>query len=165
MKYNHRFQVRVPLSAVVEFHSHSASMAAITPPPIIVRIDEAPDVLQDGDEMAFTLWLGPLPLRWRARIEQVGPTGFVDRLLTGPYKSWVHRHAYSVVGPTATEVLDMVSVELSEQPFWRLIGLGMWLGMPLLFSYRGWRTRRLLETHAARTQRFERTNPGQEIAK
>jgi hypothetical protein len=32
-------------------------MAAITPPPIIVKVHHAPPVLADGDEMDFTMWL------------------------------------------------------------------------------------------------------------
>ncbi len=29
--------------------------------------------------------------------------------------------------------------------FWRLVGMGMWLNLPILFAYRGWKTRQLLE--------------------
>ena len=160
MKYWHRLRVEAPPAAVAEFHRRSTIMAAITPPPIVVRVHEAPAVLGEGDEMAFTLWLGPLPLRWRARIEQTGPDGFVDRLLTGPFTSWVHRHVFVELDPTATEVIDMVSAELSDRPFWRLAGLAMWLGMPLLFSYRAWKTRRLLEKRHATMANTARTTEG-----
>ncbi len=146
MKYAHRFRVEAPPAAVAEFHRQSSSMAAITPPPIVVRIHEAPVNLAEGDEMEFTLWLGPLPMRWRARIEQVGPAGFVDRLVKGPFASWVHQHVFVEISPDATEVIDMVSAKLSDRPFWRLAGLAMWAGMPLLFSYRAWKTRRLVQT-------------------
>ncbi|MDI9548162.1 MAG: hypothetical protein QM346_11260 [Chloroflexota bacterium] len=162
MKYAHRFRVEAPSADVVEFHQRSASMAAITPPPIIVRIHEAPAVLGEGDEMAFTLWLGPLPMRWRARIEQTGPSGFADRLIKGPFASWVHQHVFVETGSDATEVIDMVSAKLSDRPFWRLAGLALWAGMPLLFTYRAWKTRRLLQrpsvagSSPARTQGAKR---------
>ena len=29
--------------------------------------------------------------------------------------------------------------------FWGLVGVLMWIGMPALFAYRGWKTRRMLE--------------------
>ena len=41
MNYYHRFRVRASLARVAEFHSHAASMPAITPPPIIVQVHHA----------------------------------------------------------------------------------------------------------------------------
>ncbi len=148
IRYRHRFQVRAPLTSVADFHAQSASMAAITPPPVVVRVHQAPNRLDEGDEMEFTLWLGPLPIRWLARIEDVGPTGFVDRQLRGPFGHWVHRHSFVPVDETTTAVVDEISFRLQPHPFWGLVGLGMWLNLPLLFAYRAWRTRQLLETQA-----------------
>lgn len=152
MKYHHSFRVRVPLAVVADFHAQSASMGAITPPPIITQIHQAPTRLQEGDEMDFTLWLGPLPMRWLARIEEVGNNGFTDRQLRGPFRSWVHRHHFRPVDETTTEVLDNVEAELKKHPWWGLIGLGMWLNMPILFAYRGWKTKRLVEKKYALDQ-------------
>lgn len=149
MKFQQRFRVAAPLATVAEFHSRSASMAAITPPPIIVQVHRAPAVLHEGDEMEFTLWLGPLPLRWLARIEDVTATGFVDRQVRGPMQRWEHRHSYRSLDEATTEVVDEVEVELRRHPLWGPIGLGMWLGLPILFAYRGWRTRRLLQREVA----------------
>ncbi len=153
MKFQHRFRVAAPLEAVADFHSRSASMAAITPPPIIVRVHRAPAVLQEGDEMEFTLWLGPLPLRWLARIEDVSATGFVDRQVRGPMQRWEHRHSYRPIDEATTEVVDEVEVELRRHLLWGPIGLGMWLGLPILFAFRGWKTRRLLQSEVTMEQR------------
>ncbi len=145
MKYQHRFRVRAPLARVAEFHSRASSMAAITPPPLIARIHHAPQTLGSGDEMAFTLWAGPLPLRWVARIEDASQVGFTDRQVSGPFAAWQHRHSFVHISETETDVVDEVTAELKRHPFRGLIGGLMWLGMPLLFAYRGWRTRGLLE--------------------
>jgi len=144
MQYQHRFQVKAPIAHVVDFHSHSASMSAITPPPVIVRIHSAPEELTEGDEMDFTMWLGPLPVRWVARIENVTPTSFVDRQIHGPFTQWIHQHSFIEIDAQTTEVHDTVTVELGTQWFWRLVGRMMWLNLPLLFAFRGWKTRRLL---------------------
>ena len=96
MIYYHRFRVRASLARVAEFHSHAASMPAITPPPIIVQVHHAPPILANGDEMDFTMWLGPLPVHWLARIEAVSPAGFSDRQLRGPFAEWVHRHTHRI---------------------------------------------------------------------
>lgn len=145
MKYQHTFRVRAPLAAVSDFHAHSASMGAITPPPVIAQIHQAPERLQEGDTMDFTLWLGPLPIRWVAQIENVGHNGFTDRQLRGPFRRWVHRHVFRPIDQTTTEVIDQVEAELHPNPFWALVGLGMWLNMSILFAFRGWKTRSLLE--------------------
>jgi ligand-binding SRPBCC domain-containing protein len=148
MHYHHRFEVKAPLAMVADFHRQSASMGAITPPPVIVRIQQAPPILDDGDEMAFTLWLGPLPIRWRARIEMLPGSGFIDRQLSGPFTTWVHRHTFEPIDETTTAVIDDVTAELSEQWLWKVVGLNMWLTLPLLFAFRGWKTRQLLEQQA-----------------
>jgi ligand-binding SRPBCC domain-containing protein len=144
MRYYHEFTVETPLSAVIDFHARSSSMAAITPPPIITRIHQAPPVLKNGDRMRFTLWLGPLPLRWTAQIESDSPSGFIDRQVKGPFASWQHRHSFVAVQEGSTLVQDEVIARLKSHPFWWLVGAGMWLGMPVLFAYRGWKTRRIL---------------------
>ncbi len=145
MKYQHRFRVRAPLAEVAAFHARSASMAAITPPPMIVRMQAAPEVLRSGDHMSFTLWLGPLPVHWEAQIDNVSAAGFIDRQLAGPFRSWSHRHSFRPGGSGTTEVRDEVTATLRRHPVWGLVGRLMWCGLPLLFSYRGWRTRRILQ--------------------
>lgn len=153
MKFTHTFRVNAPQAAVAEFHGRSASMGAITPPPMIVQVHTAPERLSSGDTMDFTLWAGPIPVRWIARIEDVSPEGFVDRQVRGPFASWVHRHRFVRVDDRTTDVVDEVEAELKRHPFWGLVGALMWLGMPLLFAYRGWKTRRRLE---ARSWKLER---------
>lgn len=145
MQYHHRFRVQAPLAQVAAFHRQSASMSAITPPPVLVRVQRAPTILQEGDEMAFTLWLGPLPLPWVARIEAVTPTGFVDRQLSGPFHQWVHRHTFHPISEQVTEVIDELEITLAAAWHWKLMGLGMVISLPILFAYRGWKTRNILE--------------------
>ena len=144
MKYQHRFRVDAPVAAVADFHAQAASMGAITPPPVVVRIQRAPAHLNEGDEMEFTLWLGPLPVYWLARIEDVSPTSFSDRQLHGPFRHWLHRHIFVAADETTTAVVDEIEMSLRFHPWWGLVGLGMWLSLPLLFAYRGWKTRQLM---------------------
>lgn len=149
MEYRHEFTVQASQPAVADFHQRSESMGAITPPPVIVQIHRAPETLVEGDEMEFTMWLGPLPIRWLARIEQTTPVSFVDRQLRGPFAIWEHLHTYVAQPDGSTRVIDRVTAELSDHWFWKLVGLGMWLNLPLLFAYRGWKTRRILGATSA----------------
>lgn len=145
MIYRHSFRLAAPLERVRDFHAQPQSMSRITPPPIIARIHQAPAPLVEGSQMDFTLWMGPLPLRWQARIENVTPSGFDDRQLSGPFSSWVHRHRFEAVDANTTIVNDEIQAELAPGWFWRAVGALMWLNLPVLFAYRGWRTRRYLE--------------------
>jgi ligand-binding SRPBCC domain-containing protein len=120
-------------------------MAAITPPPIRVHLQRVPTTLSGGGEMEFTLWFGPLPIHWAARIEDVSESGFTDCLLAGPFAQWVHRHSFVRVDDHTTEVIDQISLQLKPHPYWGPVGLGFRIGLPALFAYRAWKTRRLLE--------------------
>ncbi|MGQ9491566.1 MAG: SRPBCC family protein [Anaerolineae bacterium] len=145
MRFTHTFRVNAPQSAVADFHSRSASMPAITPPPMIVRVHAAPPQLTTGDVMDFTLWAGPIPVRWVARIEDASVEGFTDRQVAGPFAAWEHRHRFVRVDDRTTDVVDEVEAQLKRHPFWGLVGALMWAGMPVLFAFRRRRTKRLLE--------------------
>lgn len=145
MKYRHRFQVSAPLTCVSNFHSQAASMPTITPPPLSVRLHHAPDVLSEGDEMDFSLGIGPLSIRWVARIEGVSPNSFTDRLVRGSFSQWVHQHSSIAVDDQTTEVVDEITLRLHTEPLWWVIGFGMWVGLPLLFAFRSYKTKRILQ--------------------
>jgi ligand-binding SRPBCC domain-containing protein len=120
-------------------------MGAITPPPIQVEVHRAPSELSDGDEMDFSLHLGPFRIHWLALIENASQAGFTDRQLLGPFQKWSHNHSFIQIKEDVTEVNDQVIAQVKKALGGRLFGWAMWLGIPFLFSYRGWKTRVLLE--------------------
>jgi ligand-binding SRPBCC domain-containing protein len=125
-------------------------MSAITPPMIPVQMEQAPDTLNAGGQMSFVLWLGPIPVCWRASVSRACEYGFTDHQLEGPFRYWIHRHRFEPVDETATDVIDEVEAGLRWHALWAPIGLAMWLGLPVLFAFRGWKTRQLLETERTR---------------
>ena len=144
MIYHHVFRVPAALEKVTEFHRQSSNMAAITPPPMVVRMHQAPQVLAQDDTIHFTMWLGPLPVPWLIKIVSSTPCGFHDRQLRGPFAQWDHFHTFKPVDTSTTEVWDEISVRLRPHLLWGPVGLAMFLGLPILFAYRAWKTRRLL---------------------
>jgi ligand-binding SRPBCC domain-containing protein len=130
---------------VAAFHRRPETLAELTPL-LRVQLDRAPRVAEDGDELAFRIWIGPWPLRWRARIEGLTSTGFVDRQLSGPFRLWVHRHTFVPVDAETTVVQDEVRANLRRQLSWGVIAFAMWLSLPFLFAFRAWKTRRRLES-------------------
>ena len=144
MRFQRSFEVAASLDIVSDFHHHAEGLEAITPPFVPMKMDEVPPVLKDGSEMRFTLWFGPLPVRWHARLEDVRKEGFVDLQVSGPFRSWRHEHRFETIDATHTRVVDTIEASLRKHPLWAVVGLKMWLGLPALFAYRRWKTRQLL---------------------
>lgn len=142
--FRHEFTVAAPREKVAQFHRRRRSLVVITPPPIIVRIQSGPEVLSADDELRFTLWLGPFPIRWHAAIEAVSDAGFADRQINGPFAHWVHRHTFLASGEGLTTVRDEIEYVYKRHLVWGVVGRLFVLGLPVLFAYRAWRTRRLL---------------------
>jgi ligand-binding SRPBCC domain-containing protein len=144
------FKVHAPLAVVADFHRQPKNLGVLTPPPAYVRLHEAPNPFGEGDTMRFTIWMGPFPISWKAVIEHVSPGRFVDRQIEGPFASWAHTHTFLASGEEAGEegshtiVQDRVDYALRFHVYYSLVGAAMALSLPLLFAYRAWKTRRLL---------------------
>lgn len=143
-RFRRRFTVKVPLHRVAEFHRDSRALKRLTPPPVFVQLHRV-DPLAENSITDFTMWLGPLPVRWTAVHTEVHPSrGFKDSQLRGPFASWEHRHLFVPLDESTTEVVDEIQAAFSSG-VWGLLGRFMWLNLPFMFAYRGWVTRRALE--------------------
>lgn len=149
MKYRHRFTVNAPLAVVAAFHRDSRALRLLTPPPMWVQFHQV-DPLAEGSVADFTMWLGPLPIRWTAVHSEVTAQGFVDTQQRGPFKTWRHRHAFRELNARTTGVIDEIEAEPGK-----LISRFMWLNLPILFAYRAWRTRRALRKAGNYAASFE----------
>jgi ligand-binding SRPBCC domain-containing protein len=144
-RYSHSFRVQAPLGRVAEFHHDTRALKYLTPPPLIVNFNELQPLAEDS-VADFTMWFGPLPIRWVAAHSDVDPNaGFTDTQVAGPFETWVHRHSFLALDENNTEVRDEIQGQPSRHPFWGLVSRIMWLNLPILFAYRAWRTRRALE--------------------
>jgi ligand-binding SRPBCC domain-containing protein len=148
--YQRTFEVKAPLAEVAAFHDDVKSLAAITPPPVRVKIVRFDAPVQTGSKVIFRLLLGPLGVTWNGEIDQYVPQQFFrDIMHTGPFGKWQHTHSFNAT-TAGTQVADLV---VYEPPF-GLLGklLDPILVKPslkYLFFYRAWQTRRLLEKKPA----------------
>ena len=133
------------LDDLLRFHQDPQALAKLTPPPIFAQLlrDERRSITEG--EVEFTLWFGPLPLRWTARHEP-GPTpeSFADVQVRGPMAYWRHEHIFREA-PGGVELTDRVT--LAHKPgIWGIFTRLAFDGLPLriLFAFRHWRTRRAL---------------------
>ena len=141
-EFAHRFTVDAPIEAVAAFHRDTRVLKQLTPLPIVVRVHRF-EPLADGSRAEFTLWFGPLPLRWEAVHSDVGPNGFTDTQVRGPLRAWQHRHRFTALGPTRTRVDDhrVYSHDRGAQGVLSRL-LFARPGLLYLFTARQWLTRR-----------------------
>lgn len=143
--FQQEFLVDAPIEKVAEFHSSTRALKQLNPPPIFVQLNQI-EPLGEGSRSDFTLWLGPLPIRWVAVHSEVDSlTGFTDTQMAGPFKTWVHRHQFQSIDGDKTRVVDQIEAQPGDHPFWGLISRFMWLTLPILFSYRARQTRHAVE--------------------
>lgn len=143
-RFTHRFQVRASLEQVAQFHRETETLKLLTPPPIFVQFHRV-EPFGEGSVADFTLWMGPLPVRWQAVHSAVHPTrGFTDTQARGPFLHWQHRHTFEPLDSDTTLVVDEVQVIFGKGLLAGLVSRLMWFGLPLLFTYRAWRTRRAI---------------------
>ncbi len=103
-----RYQVFSPASLVSDFHFQPNALKLLTPPPVIIQLHAAQPLAEDS-RSEFTLWFGPLPIRWRARHVRVSRDGgFTDVQERGPFHLWEHTHAWRADGPDSTEMVEII---------------------------------------------------------
>ncbi|MEO1172071.1 MAG: cyclase [Myxococcota bacterium] len=142
MAFEYRFQVKAPVAAVRAFHGSTEVLRELTPPGTWVQIHRF-GALEDGMEAEFTLWLGPIPIRWHALHRDVDAFGFTDVQVQGPMARWEHTHRFVSVDENTTEVREHIELEHPRglRGVWTRLLFGG-LALRGLFAYRAWVTRR-----------------------
>jgi ligand-binding SRPBCC domain-containing protein len=143
--FDFRFTVDASLPAVCDFHHDTSALKRLTPPPTIVQLGDI-QPLGEGSVSTFTLWLGPLPLRWKAVHHNVGPHGFTDVQVTGPAKKWEHTHTFTALTPHTTEIREHIEYE-HKRGLWGIVTRLLFArpNLYFMFTYRKWVTRRALQ--------------------
>ena len=108
--FDYSFTVAAPLSAVRDFHRDTRALKLLTPPPTIVRLHSV-EPLAEGSVSRFTLWVGPVPLRWKAVHRDVTDHGFTDVQAEGPAARWEHTHTFVPLADGRTEIREHIEFE------------------------------------------------------
>lgn len=135
--------------AVWRWHAAPGAFGRLAPPwQALERLDTPP--LAPGSTTAFTLRQGPVRWRWEAHNDPVEPPRrFVDTQRRGPFRRWMHTHAFEDTDAGAV-IDDQVAWELPVPP------LGRWVAggavretLAAMFRFRADRLRSDLARHAA----------------
>jgi ligand-binding SRPBCC domain-containing protein len=142
----HAFTVRAPVADVADFHGDTVALQRLTPPPVWVQLGRV-EPLSDGSVAEFTLWFGPLPIRWVAVHSDVDPRhGFTDTQQAGPLRHWRHVHRFEALDAGTTRVTERLEyAHHADRRGWLTRVLFNAPALRLMFMYRGLITRRALE--------------------
>jgi ligand-binding SRPBCC domain-containing protein len=146
--FDYKFTVKASLQAVREFHRDTSAIKRLTPPPTIVQLHEI-EPLGEGSVSQFTLWVGPLPLRWKAVHRDVSERGFTDVQAEGPARKWEHTHTFTPVAADITEIQEHIEYA-HKQGFWGLVTRILFArpNLYLMFTFRKHATRWYLRRQA-----------------
>ena len=144
-RFRHTFTVNAGISDVAAFHGSTQALKKLSLPLIGIQFHRL-EPLAENSISDFTMWIGPFPVRWVARHEEVIPDrGFVDVQESGPFQIWRHRHSFVSLNDSHTKVIDEIEYEYSRIPWWYFTGHLMAWNLPLTFAYRAWVTRKSLQ--------------------
>lgn len=98
---------------VFAWHQTPNALRTLIPPWEKVTVEQAPVSLADGALAVLVLRVGPFKLRWVARHRDFIDRGeqggeFTDEQVSGPFASWVHRHAVRATGSTSCVLEDRI---------------------------------------------------------
>ena len=103
--FTYSFSVDAPLADVAEFHRDTRALRKLSPMPM--QLDRI-DPMGEGSVSEFTMWLGPIPIRWRAVHSNISREGFTDTQERGPMEFWAHTHRFESINQSQTRIHEHV---------------------------------------------------------
>ncbi|MFT5195605.1 MAG: ligand-binding SRPBCC domain-containing protein [Candidatus Promineifilaceae bacterium] len=139
--FNFSFVVNAPLQEVTHFHSDTLALKKLVPPPMIAQIHHV-EPLAEGSVSRFTLWFGPLPIRWKAVHSGVSSHGFTDTQVSGPARKWEHTHTFTQISDSQTRIHEHIEYEHGHG-FWGIVTRLLFAkpNLFVMFTYRMLSTR------------------------
>jgi ligand-binding SRPBCC domain-containing protein len=142
--------IKAPIEEVWAFHESVESLFVLTPPYIMITLEEPPETARQGVLYALKIRRFGIPVRWLAEYTVFEPPHrFVDRQVKGhgPFTFWQHEHRFEE-SPAGTLLTDTVTYT----PPFGLLGriadkLLIRRDLVKMFAYRHKITKQQLESH------------------
>lgn len=138
--FEYRHVVPCGIADTFAFFSEPANLPRLSPRLLGFRVVERPARVERGSSFRYRVG----PVDWIAEIVAWDPpVGFADVQVSGPYRSWRHRHELSEVA-AGTEIRDLVEYRLRGGLAARALEPLHRAFLRTLFSYRSRRLDELL---------------------
>ena len=129
---------------VFAFHEAPDAFERLQPPWQTTRIVQPPTSLEVGTRVVLKIKVGPV---WQTivaeHVEYEPGRMFADRMLEGPFASWLHKHIVTPKGPNQCVLTDEIEYELPLGILGRIFGsrFARW-NLERMFEFRHEVTRR-----------------------
>ncbi len=148
MRFVKESVIEASAETVFAFHEAPDAFERLQPPWPKTRIVQPPTSLAVGTRVELQVGVGPF---WQTlvaeHVEYEPGRMFADRMLKGPFASWLHRHIVTPRGPEQCVLTDDIEYELPLGPLGRIVGgpIARWQ-LQKMFDFRHDVTRRACET-------------------
>jgi len=118
-----RTRIAAPAATVFAFHERPDALRLLSPPWQHVTIVRPPLSLAVGTRVV--LRVGPWPVRRTIVAEHVAyeaGRSFTDRMMSGPFRHWEHRHLVVPDGESASFLVDEIEYVLPLGALGRIFG-------------------------------------------
>ena len=148
MRFKKKSIIKASAERVFEFHEAPDAFERLQPPWQKTEVVQPPTSLEVGTRVILRVKVGPF---WQTMIaehvEYEPGKMFADRLVKGPFASWLHRHIVTPRGEKECVLTDDIEYELPLGALGRLFG-GKFAqnNLERLFEYRHRVTREACES-------------------
>lgn len=149
--YQRSVEIAAPAAVVWAFHERPDALALLMPPWQQLEVVEPPRSLEVGTRVVLRARVGPVPVDLVAvHVEYEAGRMFADRVQSGPFTDWLHRH---IVEPTehGARLIDDITYTLRGGALGRWV-VGRWFRRQLArqFEHRHAVTKRMCEDEVRR---------------
>ena len=135
-RFYHAFVVQADIDKVWEFYTGLDHLRVITPPRIKLQVEKSTtgSRLEEGTDV----WLSGryiTTIRWHTLITRMQPYVYVDKMLQGLFKTWIHVHSFRAASG-GTEVIDEIDFELPYGAVGRVFEGYVARQLARIFAYR-----------------------------
>ncbi len=125
MRFVKESRIRASAERVWAFHEAPDAFERLLPPWQKTEVLQPPTSLEVGTQVVMRVRIGPL---WQTlvaeHVEYEAGRMFADRMLEGPFASWLHRHIVTPSGPDQCVLTDEIEYELPLGWIGALVGGG-----------------------------------------
>jgi ligand-binding SRPBCC domain-containing protein len=123
MRFVRVLDLRCPVEKLRAFHERPDVFALLQPPWERMEIVVPPRSLEVGTRVEVRAYLGPVPMTIVAEhVAYERGRLFADRIIKGPFKSWLHQHRFESLPGGGSRLTDDIEYDLPGGWLGRAVG-------------------------------------------